>query len=85
MNAFVKEIIGFDFYFKHALGRSELHGEEFHDHDEIVFCLCTGVRLVSKKCQARSPDGKHGFNTERAFSSFYLSKRGEIPPLYFAF
>ena len=57
MNAFVKEIIGFDFYFKHALGRSELHGEEFHDHDEIVFCLCAGVRLVSKNVKLDLPMG----------------------------
>ena len=48
MDAFVKEIRGCDFYFKYALGKSELHGEEFHEHDEIVFCLGEGVRLVSK-------------------------------------
>jgi AraC-like DNA-binding protein len=51
MSEYKHEIRGERFYFKHALGRSELHGDEFHDFDEIVFCLGKEVRLISKNIQ----------------------------------
>ncbi len=51
MSEYKYEIVGERFYFKHALGRSELHGEEFHDFDEIVFYLDGDVRLISKNIQ----------------------------------
>lgn len=55
MRSFINEIKTEHFYFKHALGKSELHGEEFHEHDEIVFCLSNGVRLLSKNVQLDLP------------------------------
>jgi AraC-like DNA-binding protein len=57
MHAFLNIIESENFYYKYAQGRSALHGDEFHDFDEIVYCISGGNRLIAKNVQAEIPAG----------------------------
>ena len=48
---FENSIHSANYYFKYALGNSALKGEEFHEHDEIVFFLGGKAKFVSKNIQ----------------------------------
>ena len=49
---FERIFTGGDFYFRYAKGRSLLHGEEFHEHDEIIFYIGGGAKFISQSVQA---------------------------------
>jgi len=70
MNAFVNEIKAENLYFKHALGKSELHGDEFHDHDEIVYYIGGGARLVSRDVRLELSSGSIVFIPREHFHHF---------------
>lgn len=71
MSDFFERVITSDnFYFRFARGNSLLHGEEFHDYDEIIYYMGGGARFVSKNLQLELSEGSVVFVPRETFHQF---------------
>lgn len=71
MPDFFERIITSDnFHFRFACGNSLFHGEEFHDHDEIIYYMGGGARFISKNVQAELTPGSIVFVPRETFHQF---------------
>jgi len=62
-----------DFFFKYALGKSALSGEEFHEYDELVYYIDGGARLISKNVQMVLPSESLVFIPRETFHQFVIA------------
>ena len=75
---FENSIHSANYYFKYALGNSALKGEEFHEHDEIVFFLGGKAKFVSKNIQLDLLPKSLIFIPRESFHQFVYENEEEV-------